>query len=170
MRFEKYIRDIENFPKPGILFKDITPLLANYEARQQCLEELVKGLEGERIDKVVSIEARGFFFGILLASQLQAGFVPIRKAGKLPFHTIAESYALEYGLDTLEMHQDAIQEGDRVLLHDDVLATGGTALAACRLIERMGGEIVEVNFLLTIEALAGADKLHDYKTRSLMTV
>lgn len=165
---KKYIRNIRDFPKPGILFRDITPLLENPEATEKCLEKLVNLLTDQTIDKVVSIEARGFFFGILLANRLNAGFVPIRKPGKLPFNTLKEPYQLEYGLDTLEIHQDAIKKGERVLIHDDVLATGGTALAACRLIEKIGGEVVQVNFLLEIEHLNGKNKLSSYSMKSLM--
>lgn len=168
MELKQYIRDIRDFPKPGILFRDITPLLENAEATEKCLEELVHLLDGQSIDKVVSIEARGFFFGILLANRLNAGFVPIRKPGKLPYQTLKEPYQLEYGLDTLEIHQDAIKKGERVLIHDDVLATGGTAVAACRLIEKMGGNVIQVNFLLEIEALNGKNKLTSYPMKSLM--
>lgn len=168
MDLKKYIRDIQDFPKPGVLFRDITPLLENPKATEQCIAELINLLDGKTIDKVVSIEARGFFFGILLANRLKAGFVPIRKPGKLPYKTLKEPYQLEYGLDTLEIHQDAIKKGERVLIHDDVLATGGTALAACRLIEKMGGEIVQINFLLEIEHLAEKKKLSSYPMKSLM--
>jgi len=166
---EKYIRDIEDFPKRGVVFKDITPLLANPEAMQACLTELLRLTENQKIDKVVGIEARGFFFAPLLAKELDAGFVPIRKPGKLPHETLKQPYTLEYGMDTLEIHEDSIQEGDKVLLHDDVLATGGTASAACKLIEKLGGEIVQCNFLLEIEFLKGASKLRRYEHRSLLT-
>ena len=153
MNLTEYIRNIEDFPKAGVRFKDITPLLANPDATVYCLQQLVALLGGEKIDKVVGIESRGFFFGTLLAKELKAGFVPIRKPRKLPFNTLKEPYELEYGMDALEIHEDAIKKGDRVLLHDDVLATGGTARAACKLIENLGGEIVQCNFLLEIEFL-----------------
>jgi adenine phosphoribosyltransferase len=167
MRLEDYFRNVKDFPKPGVLFKDITPLLADYAATEECLDKLVALVGNQPIDIVVSIEARGFFFGILLAQRLKAGFVPIRKPGKLPYHTLSESYDLEYGTDTIEIHQDAIEEGDRILLHDDILATGGTALAACRLLERKGGDIVQINFLLEIEALRGVQKIGGYPVKSL---
>jgi len=167
MKLEDYFRNVKDFPKPGVLFKDITPLLEDYAATEECLQKLVDLVGNQPIDKVVSVEARGFFFGILLAQRLKAGFVPIRKPGKLPYNTLSESYDLEYGTDTIEIHQDAIKAGDRVLLHDDVLATGGTALAACRLVERMGGNIVQINFLLEIEALRGVQKIENYPVRSL---
>ncbi|MGO3181849.1 MAG: adenine phosphoribosyltransferase [Aequorivita sp.] len=165
---EKYIREIADFPKDGVKFKDITPLLANPEASKLCLDKLVEMIGSEKIDKVVGIESRGFFYGTLLAQELNAGFVPIRKPGKLPYKTIMEPYELEYGLDSLEMHEDAIQKGDRVLLHDDVLATGGTARAACKMIESLGGEIVLCNFLLELKFLNGIQKLKKQNVRSLL--
>lgn len=166
---EEYIRDIPDFPKNGITFKDITPLLANPEAMRTCAEELLRLTEMQPIDKVVGIESRGFFFATLLAQELNAGFVPIRKPGKLPYTTLKQPYTLEYGMDSLEVHEDAIQKGDKVLLHDDVLATGGTAQAACRLIEQLGGEIVQCNFLIELSFLKGMSKLRDYEIRSLLT-
>ena len=159
MNIENYIRDIQDFPKPGIGFKDITPLLINPEAKNECLELLISTLQDKKITKVVGVESRGFFFGILLAQKLNAGFIPVRKPKKLPFETISASYALEYGTDTLEMHIDAIQKGDRVLVHDDVLATGGTAKAVCELVEQLGGEIVQMNFLMELSFLNGREKL-----------
>lgn len=157
-----------DFPKQGVQFKDITPLLANAEASKLCLEKLVEMLGSEKIDKVVAIESRGFFYGTLLAHHLNAGFVPIRKPGKLPYKTITEPYELEYGLNSLEMHEDAVKKGDRVLLHDDVLATGGTARAACNLIESLGGEIVQCNFLLELKFLNGIQKLKRQNVKSLL--
>lgn len=168
MNLTEYIRNIEDFPKAGVRFKDITPLLANPDATVYCLQQLVALLGGEKIDKVVGIESRGFFFATLLAKELKAGFVPIRKPGKLPFTTLKEPYELEYGMDALEIHEDAIKKGDRVLLHDDVLATGGTARAACKLIENLGGEIVQCNFLLEIEFLKGVQKLKNQNVKSLL--
>jgi len=159
MNIENYIRDIQDFPKPGIGFKDITPLLINPEATNECLELLISTLQDKKITKVVGVESRGFFFGILLAQKLNAGFIPVRKPKKLPFEKISASYALEYGTDTLEMHIDAIQKGDRVLVHDDVLATGGTAKAVCDLVEQLGGEIVQMNFLMELSFLNGREKL-----------
>ena len=165
---EKYIREIMDFPKHGVIFKDITPLLANAEASKLCLEKLLEMVGSEKIDKVVAIESRGFFYGMLLAHQLNAGFVPIRKPGKLPYKTISEPYELEYGLDSLEMHEDAIIKGERVLLHDDVLATGGTARAACKMIESLGGEIVQCNFLIELKSLNGIQKLKNQEVKSLL--
>lgn len=125
MSVKKYIRDIQDFPKPGIAFKDITPLLIDSKARKETLDLLLASLKEKKIDKVIGVESRGFFFGMLLAEALQVGFVPVRKPKKLPFNTIAASYDLEYGTDTLEIHTDAIQKGENILIHDDVLATGG---------------------------------------------
>ncbi len=157
-----------DFPKHGVQFKDITPLLENAEASKLCLEKLLEMVGSEKIDKVVAIESRGFFYGTLLAQQLNAGFVPIRKPGKLPYKTITEPYELEYGLNSLEMHEDAIKKGDRVLLHDDVLATGGTARAACKMIESLGGEIVQCNFLIELRFLNGIQKLRNQNVKSLL--
>ncbi len=168
MDLSQYIRNIENFPTYGIQFKDITPLLANKEASKYCLEKLVELTKKEKIDKVVGIESRGFFFGMLLAQKLDAGFVPIRKPGKLPYRTVKEPYQLEYGMDALEIHEDAIAKGEKVLLHDDVLATGGTARAACNLIEGLGGEIVQCNFLIELQFLKGAKKLQNHTVVSLL--
>ncbi|OJX49925.1 MULTISPECIES: adenine phosphoribosyltransferase [Flavobacterium] len=162
MSIEKYIRDIQDFPKPGIVFKDITPLLAEPEASKMCLELLLNGLPDVKIDKVVGVESRGFFFATLLAYKLNAGFVPVRKPKKLPFTTISATYDLEYGQDTLEIHTDAIQKGDKVLIHDDVLATGGTAKAVCELVEKLGGEIVQCNFLMELTFLNGREKIRQY--------
>lgn len=165
---ESYIREIPDFPKPGISFKDITPLLQDAEALRETVSRLVEMVGGVKIDKVVGIESRGFLFGTLLAERLQAGFVPVRKPGKLPYHTYAEVYELEYGKDTLEIHQDAIKPGEFVLLHDDVLATGGTARTACNLIEKMGGKIVQCNFLTELTFLNGRKRLKNYDVESLL--
>lgn len=159
MDLQQYFRDIQDFPKEGILFKDITPLLLNPAARAQMLDQLVSELKEKQIDKVVGVESRGFFFGILLAEKLNAGFIPVRKPKKLPYKTISASYELEYGQDTLEMHIDAIQKGDKILIHDDVLATGGTAKAVCELVEKLGGEIVQCNFLMELSFLNGREKI-----------
>lgn len=169
MQIENYIRDIQDFPKEGILFKDITPLLNDPIARKECLKILVESLKGQKIDKVVGAESRGFFFGMLLAQELNAGFIPVRKPKKLPFETISASYQLEYGFDSLEMHTDAIKKGDRVLIHDDVLATGGTAKAVCELVERLGGEIVQCNFLMELSFLNGREKINSYPIFSALT-
>jgi len=168
MDFKSFIRDVPNFPKEGVLFKDITLLLQNPNALKETTSALFELLEGQKIDKVVGMESRGFIFGPLLAQKLNAGFVPIRKPGKLPSETLSETYDLEYGTDTLEIHFDAIKKGDKVLVHDDVLATGGTANAACKLIERLGGEIVQCNFLIELIFLNGVSKVEDYPVKSLM--
>ena len=168
MDLKLYIRDILNFPSEGIVFKDITPLLKDAKAMQEAIEALLNLVGDVKIDKVVGMESRGFFFAPLLASNLNAGFVPIRKPGKLPAEKIAQTYALEYGSDTLEIHKDAIQKGENVLVHDDVLATGGTANATCKLIERLGGKIVQCNFLIELDFLNGKEKLVDYEVRSLL--
>ncbi|MGY5847103.1 adenine phosphoribosyltransferase [Salegentibacter sp. HM20] len=165
---EKFIRDVPNFPKPGVVYKDITPMLQDPEAMQLAVNAFLERLKGAKIDKVVGIESRGFFFATLLAQKLNAGFVPIRKPGKLPYKTHKESYSLEYGNDALEIHQDAIRPGEKVLIHDDVLATGGTALAACNLVEKLGGEIVQCNFLVELEFLKGREKLQEQQVESLL--
>ncbi|TPG45358.1 adenine phosphoribosyltransferase [Flavobacterium pectinovorum] len=162
MMIENYIRDIQGFPKEGILFKDITPLLNDPIARKECLSILIESLKGQKIDKVIGAESRGFFFGMLLADRLNAGFVPVRKPGKLPFDIISASYELEYGTDSLEIHTDAIKKGDKVLIHDDVLATGGTAKALGDLVTELGGEIVQFNFLMELSFLNGREKIKDY--------
>lgn len=159
MNLTSYIRDIQDFPKPGIIFKDITPLLANPTAVNECLQQLLQNLNGQKIDKVVGAESRGFFFATLLAHKLNAGFVPVRKPGKLPYQTLKATYELEYGTDTLEVHTDAIKPGERILIHDDVLATGGTAKAVCELVEGLGGVIVQCNFLMELSFLNGREKL-----------
>ncbi len=163
MSFENYIRDIQGFPKEGILFKDITPLLNDPKARKECLQNLILSIKGKKIDKVVGVESRGFFFGMLLADALSVGFVPVRKPHKLPYKTLSASYDLEYGCDTLEIHIDAIQKGERILIHDDVLATGGTISAVCELVERLGGEIVQCNFLMELSFLKGREKIKNYE-------
>lgn len=169
MHFETYIRDIHDFPEPGIVFKDITPLLNDPLALKEAANALFGLVNAEHIDKVVGVDSRGFIFGPMLASKLGAGFVPVRKPGKLPYTTVSESYSLEYGTDTLEIHKDAIVEGERVLVHDDVLATGGTAQAVCRLVERLGGIVVQCNFLIHLSFLKGEEKLGKYSIKSLVT-
>lgn len=167
-KIESYIREIPNFPKSGVNFKDITPLLQDPRAMKETLDLLVEMAGDAKIDKVVGIESRGFLFGTLLAERLGAGFVPVRKPGKLPYKTYTEVYELEYGKDTLEIHQDGIKKGENVLLHDDVLATGGTARAACNLIEKMGGNIIQCNFLSELSYLDGRRKLRGYEVESLL--
>jgi adenine phosphoribosyltransferase len=159
----RMIRTVPDFPKPGIMFRDITTLLKDKDAFARATDILVERYQGQRIDKVVCVESRGYILGAVLASRLHAGFVPVRKPGKLPAKTFREEYQLEYGIDALEIHADALQPGERVVVHDDLLATGGTAGATCRLVDRLGGVIVGVSFLIELEFLNGRDKLgaHD---------
>jgi len=168
MDLKKYVRDIPDFPEEGISFKDITPLLQDANALASAAEALYELVKNKNVDKVVGMESRGFLFAPLLATQLNAGFVPVRKRGKLPHQTISEPYALEYGTDVLEIHVDSIIKGEKVLIHDDVLATGGTAKAVCKLIEKLGGEVVQCNFLLELKFLKGRDKLSDYPVEALI--
>lgn len=163
MSIKNYIRDIQDFPKPGIGFKDITPLLADPKATKECLQILLEGVKNQKIDKVIGVESRGFFFGTLLAQELNAGFVPVRKPKKLPFKTISATYDLEYGTDTLEIHIDSIKKGEKVLIHDDVLVTGGTAKAVCELVEKLGGEIVQLSFIMELTFLNGREKIKQYE-------
>ena len=156
---ENYIRSIPDYPKPGILFRDITTLLQSASGFRRAVDEMVQAHAGVRIDKVAGIEARGFILGGAVAHQLSVGFVPIRKKGKLPFETINQDYALEYGTDQVEMHIDAIEDGDNVLLVDDLIATGGTAEAACKLIEKIGGKIVECCFVIDLPDIGGRARL-----------
>jgi adenine phosphoribosyltransferase len=162
------IRDIPDFPKEGILFKDITPLLQDAESLRYAIDQLAEFGVGKKIDIVVGAEARGFILGAALAYTLGAGFVPARKPGKLPFFTVAAEYDLEYGTDSLEVHQDAIGPGTRVMVHDDLLATGGTARAKCDLVEKLGGEVVGVSFIVELEFLGGRKKLEEYDVLSLV--
>ena len=153
------IRDIPDFPSPGVVFKDITPLLADHAAFSSCIDALASHWEGQRIDRVLGVEARGFIIAAPVAYRFGAGFTPVRKAGKLPWKVEREEYALEYGTDLLEIHQDAVQPGERVLVIDDVLATGGTAAATVRLAERLGAEVVGLGFIIELDFLDGRSKL-----------
>ncbi|MCK0188625.1 adenine phosphoribosyltransferase [Arenibacter sp. F20364] len=168
MDFKKYVRDIPDFPKEGISFKDITPLLQDADALAKAGEALFELIKNDKVDKVVGMESRGFFFAPLLATRLNAGFVPVRKRGKLPHQIISETYELEYGSDLLEIHVDSILKGEKVLIHDDVLATGGTAKAVCKLIEQLGGEVVQCNFLMELKFLNGREKLSGYPVEALI--
>lgn len=168
MDLKSHIRNVKDFPKPGIMFRDITTLLKNPEAFDYTLEQLLEFAKAKKINKVVGIESRGFIFGSLLAHKLNCGFIPVRKPGKLPAEKVSISYSLEYGEDTLEIHKDAIQKGDRVLVHDDLLATGGTMNAVCQLIEKLGGEIVQVSFIVELSFLNGREKLKSYDVRSIV--
>jgi len=162
------IRDVPDFPEPGVVFKDITPLLADIDGLRYCVDALVDHYAGDDIDWVVGMEARGFLFGAPFAYRFGAGFIPIRKPGKLPHHTVGHEYELEYGTDRLEMHSDAIGEGDRVLIIDDVLATGGTARATTTLIESIGGEVAGLGFVLELEFLGGAELIEAYPYTALL--
>jgi adenine phosphoribosyltransferase len=162
------IRDIKNFPTEGILFKDITTLLKDGPAWRFAVDALASQYQSERVDVVVGVESRGFIFGGAIAHQLRAGFVPVRKLGKLPGKTISVEYELEYGRDALAMHEDAIQPGQRVLAVDDLLATGGTMAATLRLIEQLGGKVVGVAFMIELAFLRGRDKLKNYPVHSLI--
>src|SRR5919106_4246120 len=163
------IRDIPDFPKPGIVFKDITPLLADEVAFSTVIDEIVVAFGRGTIDKVVGIEARGFIVASPVAYHFGAGFVPVRKRGKLPWETVGETYELEYGEETLEIHSDAINPGERVAIVDDVLATGGTASATARLVEQLGGKVQGLAFVIELGFLNGRERLSDYEILSLVT-
>ncbi|HQI42140.1 MAG TPA: adenine phosphoribosyltransferase [Ignavibacteriaceae bacterium] len=162
------MRNIKDFPKPGVMFRDITTLIKDPEAFNYTSDLLLSFVADKKIDKVVGVESRGFIFGAVLAHKLNAGFIPVRKPGKLPAEKVSISYSLEYGEDKLEMHKDAIQPGDKVLIHDDLLATGGTMDAVCKLIEKLGGEIVQLSFIIELSFLHGRDKLEKYDVRSIV--
>jgi adenine phosphoribosyltransferase len=165
---KSFIRDIPDFPKPGIIFKDITPLLADTNAFEEAINRMTQPFSGKEITKVVGIEARGFLFAPPMAMKLNSGIIPVRKPGKLPFETKQYTYDLEYGTDTIELHTDAILPGDKVLVVDDLLATGGTVNAACNLIEQMGGTIQGVCFLIELAFLNGRKKIDSYTVHSLI--
>ena len=168
MDIKNHIRIIENFPKNGISFKDITTLLQDHKALKYTIDEMVEYLKDKNIDVIVGPEARGFLFGVPVAYALGAGFVPVRKPGKLPYDTLAIEYDLEYGSDKLEIHKDAIRPGQKVAIVDDLLATGGTVAAVTKLIEQMGGEVVSLNFVIELTELNGKDKLQGYDIMSLV--
>jgi adenine phosphoribosyltransferase len=165
------IRTIPDYPKPGIMFRDITTLLGSARAFRRAVDELVQPWAGSKIDKIAGIEARGFIIGGAIAHQLSAGFVPIRKKGKLPHKSVRVAYSLEYGLDEMEMHEDGVSKGERVILVDDLIATGGTATAAVQLLRQMGAEIVAAVFMVDLPDLGGADKLRalDVSVRTLVS-
>jgi adenine phosphoribosyltransferase len=171
MDFSTTIRSIPGYPKPGIIFRDITTLLGNPRAFRRAVDELVQPYAGVRIDKVAGIEARGFILGGAVAHQVSAGFVPIRKRGKLPHTTVRIAYSLEYGLDEMEMHADAIHPGERVILVDDLVATGGTAEGAVKLMRQIGADVVAACFIIDLPDLGGAAKLRamDVPVRTLMS-
>lgn len=163
-----FIRDVPDFPKPGILFRDITPLLASADACAEVEARLAREFEGDGITAVAGIESRGFIFGMALARRFSVGFIPIRKQGKLPARCLSETYALEYGEGVLEIHDDAAGAGDRVLIVDDLLATGGTANAAANLVERLGAQVVGLGFVIELEFLKGREKLPGRRVVSLI--
>lgn len=164
-KLRSVIRDVLDFPKPGIVFKDITPILKDPALCERVVDEMLERLSPLAFDAVVGVESRGFFFGMLLASRLKLPFIPIRKPGKLPYTTIQQSYDLEYGSSTIEMHADAFLPGTKVLLHDDLLATGGTIIAASKLIERMGGSVAAMTFLVSLDFLGARELLTPFCER-----
>ncbi len=168
MDLKKYIRDIPDFPQKGVMFRDITTLLKEPEPFKYVIDTVVGKYKNEKIDKLVSVEARGYIFGGAIAYLLNCGFVPVRKPGKLPAETVSLEYTLEYGKNAIEIHKDSIQQGERVLVFDDVLATGGTVQATCKLIEQLGGKVAACVFISDLTYLKGSDKLKDYEVFSLV--
>ncbi len=167
-RLRAKIRDIPDFPEPGIVFRDITPLVADPSTLQLSVYQLLQPFLGETINAVAGMEARGFIFGSLAAWELGVGFIPLRKPGKLPYDVQSASYDLEYGSAALEVHTDALNAGDKILLIDDLLATGGTAEASCQLVETLGGEIIGCAFVIELDALKGREKLSNYRVHTLL--
>jgi adenine phosphoribosyltransferase len=165
---ERAIRNVPDFPKPGIQFKDITPALADAKLFSGCIDLLIDGFKPGQVDAVVGIDARGFIFAAAAAVKLEAGFVPVRKKGKLPYKTHEQEYDLEYGTNSIAMHVDALKPGSRVLLIDDLLATGGTAAAAAALVQKLGAHILEISFLIELKFLNGRDRLKGHKVRSVI--
>jgi adenine phosphoribosyltransferase len=169
MDLRSRIRDVPDFPKPGIVFKDITPLLLDVNAMRDAVDRLAEWARPLDVDYVLAAEARGFILGSVLAERLDAGFVPARKPGKLPYDTVSAEYVLEYGIDVLEMHRDALADGHRVLVHDDLLATGGTAAALCELVGELGGAVAGCGFLIELAFLGGRAKLAPHEVHSLIS-
>jgi adenine phosphoribosyltransferase len=169
-KIKSVIRDVPDFPKPGILFKDITPILHDQKLCNEIVQGFVSLLAGQQIDAIVGIESRGFLFGFALANKLNIPFILIRKAGKLPYKKISHEYTLEYGTAKVEMHEDEIRKGWNVLIHDDLLATGGTAEAAAKLIQMQGGNVAGFAFLVELEFLKGKEKLEEYSKNSVSLV
>jgi len=168
MELSSYIREVMDFPKEGIGFKDITTLLKDGDAFALSIDTMYKAVKDYSFDKIVAIESRGFIFGAALAYKMGIGFIPVRKKGKLPAETVSCTYELEYGEDTLEIHKDALSSGERILIMDDLLATGGTAAAVAKMVEEMGAEIVLVTFLIELKFLKGRDRLKEYSILSLI--
>ncbi|ACN84515.1 adenine phosphoribosyltransferase [Brachyspira hyodysenteriae] len=168
MELKDYIRNIQDYPKKGILFRDITTLLQNKDAFKYAIDKMAEQISSEKIDYIVGAESRGFLIGSALAYKLNCGFIPVRKKGKLPYKTISEEYALEYGTDTLYMHEDAIKKGERVLIVDDLIATGGTALAMIKMVEKLEGIVVGSSFLIELKELNGRKEIEKYPVNVLI--
>lgn len=168
MDLKSFIRDIPDFPVKGIIFKDVTPVILDPYAFKYSVDKMCENFDFSKIDKIAGIESRGFIFGISIANKFNKGFIPIRKKGKLPYKTYEETYTLEYGTATIEMHTDAVSEGERILLVDDLLATGGTMKAAAKLVEKAGGKVVGTSFLIELDFLNGRKNLENYKISSII--
>lgn len=168
MELKDYIRSIQDYPKEGILFRDITTLLKDKDAFKLAIDKMAEQVKDKKVDLVVGAESRGFLIGSALAYKMNCGFIPVRKKGKLPYKTISEEYALEYGTDTLYMHEDAIKKGDNVLVVDDLIATGGTALAMIKMVEKLGGNVVGSSFLIELEELNGRKEIEKYPINILI--
>lgn len=168
MELKNYIRNIQDYPKEGILFRDITTLLQNKDAFKYAIDKMAEQVSNEKIDYIVGAESRGFLIGSALAYKMNSGFIPVRKKGKLPYKTISEEYALEYGTDTLYMHEDALKKGDRVLIVDDLIATGGTALAMIKMVEKLGATVVGSSFLIELKELNGRKEISKYPVNVLI--
>lgn len=168
-KIEEYVRSIPDFPEPGIIFRDITSVLQDTDGLQLAIDSMIKLLDGVEYDVVAGTESRGFIFGVPIAYEMHKPFVPVRKKGKLPCETISQSYDLEYGQATIEMHKDSIKPGQKVVLVDDLIATGGTIEAAIKLVEQLGGEVVKVIFLMELAGLKGRERLKGYDVASVIT-
>lgn len=168
MELKDYIRNIKDYPKEGILFRDITTLLKDKDAFKLAIDKMAEQVKDKKIDLIVGAESRGFLIGSALAYRMNCGFIPVRKKGKLPYKTISEEYALEYGTDTLFMHEDAIKKGDNVLVVDDLIATGGTALAMIKMVEKLGGDVIGSSFLIELEELNGRKEIEKYPINVLI--
>ena len=168
MELKDYIRSIQDYPKEGILFRDITTLLKDKDAFKLAIDKMAEQVKDKKVDLVVGAESRGFLIGSALAYKMNCGFIPVRKKGKLPYKTISEEYALEYGTDTLFMHEDAIKKGDNVLVVDDLIATGGTALAMIKMVEKLGGNVIGSSFLIELEELNGRKEIEKYPINILI--
>lgn len=168
MELKDYIRNIKDYPKEGILFRDITTLLKDKDAFKLAIDKMAEQVKDKKVDLIVGAESRGFLIGSALAYKMKCGFIPVRKKGKLPYKTISEEYALEYGTDTLFMHEDAIKKGDNVLVVDDLIATGGTALAMIKMVEKLGGNVIGSSFLIELEELNGRKEIEKYPINVLI--